>query len=113
MKVSSSQQADLYGQVHPTETEEYVSSALTKFNEFQLSGAAKDASIQCPKLLTDTMKLKFLRAEVFHVEVSEQTEKVIVCCSHETIIFSVPSKPSTNIGSDASKFLVRTAPFVR
>lgn len=81
MKAVLSSQADMYGQIHPNETEEYVADALSKFNEYQLCGAAREASLQCPKLLTNAMKLKFLRAEVFHVEVSVQTKLQYPCFS--------------------------------
>jgi CRAL/TRIO domain len=60
---------DVYGQVHPDETEASIASALAAFDEeSNFHGAALEARQRCPKLvLTREFQLAFLRAEVFDV----------------------------------------------
>ena len=67
---------DVYGQVHPVETDEMVARKLRAFQEEldKLPSDAKQSVLQaqekCPNLLTDDFKLMFLRSVVFNVDVS-------------------------------------------
>jgi hypothetical protein len=64
---------DIYGQVHPMETDELISSSLRKFDlavNLLRNDVVAVAERKCPHLLTPSFKLLFLRCEVFHVDVS-------------------------------------------
>lgn len=67
---------DMYGQVHPDETPELISSSLSKL-EVELSQLPSDnkkaweqAKERCPDLVDDKHKLMFLRCEVFAVDLA-------------------------------------------
>jgi len=67
---------DVYGQVHPVETEELISrkqkefeEELEKIPEAEKENAMK-AQEKCPSLLTNDFKLKFLRCEVFNADLA-------------------------------------------
>lgn len=80
--VTAGKTPDLYGQVHPDETDEMVAAKLQALDEqvakLLLTDNKKDASleplrqaqIKCPHLLTRDFKLMFLRCEVFNADVS-------------------------------------------
>ena len=67
---------DVYGQVHPEETEEMITQKMITFDEEveKLPAASKKSILQaqekCPDLLTKDFKLMFLRSEVFNADVS-------------------------------------------
>jgi hypothetical protein len=68
---------DVYGQVHPIETEDLIArkqkefeDELEKIPESEKQNMLK-AQEKCPDLLTDDFKLKFLRCEVFNSDVSQ------------------------------------------
>ena len=72
----NSQDADVYGQYYPQETEALIEESLTAFQE-ALEKIPEDekqalcqATEKCPELLTDNFKLMFLRCEVFDIDVS-------------------------------------------
>jgi hypothetical protein len=64
---------DIYGQIHPMETDELISSSLRQFDlavNLLRNDVVAVAERKCPHLLTPPFKLLFLRCEVFHVDVS-------------------------------------------
>jgi CRAL/TRIO domain len=64
---------DVYGQVHPIETEELLNKSLEEFEKqlrlipSDISGAALMAEEMCPEIVSRDFKICFLRAEVFRV----------------------------------------------
>jgi hypothetical protein len=73
---------DIYGQVHPVETDELISSSLRKFDlavNLLRNDVVAVAERKCPHLLTPSFKLLFLRCEVFHVDVSVWTMGQELC----------------------------------
>jgi CRAL/TRIO domain len=64
---------DVYGQVHPIETEELLNTSLAEFERQlravspDMSGAALMAEEMCPDIVCRDFKICFLRAEVFRV----------------------------------------------
>jgi len=78
-KIATNQQPDEYGQIHVAETLELVQTSLAQFDQAEAAIVAKkhstptalqQAHSQCPHLLTNDFKLKFLRAEVFNVKLA-------------------------------------------
>lgn len=68
--------AELYGQVHPIETPELISKSLRKLEE-EIDGMPADkkanwekAAERCPELTDERHQLKFLRCEVFNVDLA-------------------------------------------
>lgn len=79
-------EADQYGQVHPKETADLISSKL-KDLEVELAKirteqktAYEEAKIKCPELLTSDFKLMFLRCEVFNTYVSDWKQVTTLLC---------------------------------
>ena len=76
MLTPKTKEEDVYGQVHPIETNVFVSEKLAAFQEElgKIPRHEKEevcaAEVKCPKLLTADFKLMFLRCEVFNVDVS-------------------------------------------
>lgn len=70
------QRIDVYGQVHPEETDDLISKCLRDFDDAvniipdKKKRCVMEAEKQCPDLLTSSFKLMFLRCEVFQVDVS-------------------------------------------
>jgi len=74
------QVADVYGQVHPAETPELIQTKLAEFDnavaELLARNQEKDSTSlcraieKCPDQLTNDFKLKFLRCEVFNVDLA-------------------------------------------
>lgn len=80
------QVADVYGQLHPTETPELIAQKLIEM-ELEIAKLQRLAAVdtngnqnclqlsiaqeRCPELLTDDFKLMFLRCEVFNANVSK------------------------------------------
>lgn len=66
---------DIYGQVHPNETEELIAAKIREFESVveKISDKKKkcllQAQIRCPELLTDDFKLCFLRCDLFDAKV--------------------------------------------
>lgn len=81
---------DIYGQVHPQETDSLVQQSLHEFDAAvdRLADSAKRATLsaqkKCPELLTPSFKLLFLRCEVFHIKVRRN------CSGYPTIFFCRP-----------------------
>lgn len=74
--VVTSSSVDIYGQKHPIETNEMIRKALRDFDDLlqdhipnNKKKSVLDAQRHCPELLTDSLKLMFLRCECFKVEV--------------------------------------------
>jgi hypothetical protein len=74
--VATSSSVDIYGQKHPIETNEMRRKALRDFDDLlqdhipnNKKKSVLDAQRNCPELLTDSLKLMFLRCECFKVEV--------------------------------------------
>ena len=72
----TSSTADLYGQKHPIETDEMIQNAIRDFDDLlqnriphNKKKSVLDAQRNCPELLTDSLKLMFLRCECFKVDV--------------------------------------------
>jgi hypothetical protein len=76
MTSTNDQTPDVYGQVHPVETQELIAIKLKEFVEevAKLPDdkvlCLKQAQDICPHLLDDDFKLIFLRCEVFNADVS-------------------------------------------
>ena len=75
-EVTKGSKADVYGQFHPIETPDMISSKLAEF-EREIKKLPEDvkkslleAEEKCPDLVTDKFKLIFLRSEVFNADVS-------------------------------------------
>jgi hypothetical protein len=73
------QKPDMYGQVHPVETEEFIVqkrigflAEIEKLPESAKS-SLRQAQEKCPELLTDDFQLMFLRCEVFNIQVRSDT----------------------------------------
>jgi CRAL/TRIO domain len=72
----SSQEPDIYGQVHPVETPELIESKLAEFEEeVEKIPLGKRESLllaqeKCPDQLTRAYKLKFLRADTFNAKLA-------------------------------------------
>lgn len=73
---TTSSSVDIYGQKHPIETNEMIRTALRDFDDLlrddipnNKKKSVLDAQRNCPELLTDSLKLMFLRCECFKVEV--------------------------------------------
>ena len=72
------QKPDVYGQLHPLETEDLVYQKRKEFEDelAKIPHGQKKCLLQaqekCPQLLNDDFKLKFLRCEVFNADVSER-----------------------------------------
>ena len=70
-------EADIYGQIHPNETQALIAETLEEFDDAvakipdEEKGNLWEAERRCPQLLTDDFKLMFLRCEVFNVDVSD------------------------------------------
>lgn len=70
------QKPDMYGQLHPVETDEMIAEKLIEFEEEikKLPEDSKQSLLQaeekCPELVTEKFKLIFLRSEVFNADVS-------------------------------------------
>ena len=76
-EATAGQIPDVYGQVHPEETIDFISKKRKEL-EFELEKipAAEKTNLaqaqeKCPELLSDAFKLKFLRSEVFNADVSK------------------------------------------
>ena len=78
-QATAGQVPDVYGQVHPVETPELIQTKLAEFdnavaelvrNEEKDNTSLCRAVEKCPELLTKDFKLKFLRCEVFHVDLA-------------------------------------------
>ena len=75
-EVTEGQIPDVYGQVHPTESDELLVTKLRDLEaELGLIPTADKADwmqamAKCPELVADDSKLKFLRCEVFNADVS-------------------------------------------
>jgi hypothetical protein len=75
-EATKGQQADVYGQLHPVESEELIAAQRQKFeDELDLMTSDKKKSLlqaqeTCPQLLTDDFKLLFLRCEVFNAKLA-------------------------------------------
>jgi hypothetical protein len=74
--VVTSSSADIYGENHPIETNEMIRKALRDFDNLlrdhipsHKKKSVLDAEKNCPELLTDSLKLMFLRCECFKVDV--------------------------------------------
>ena len=72
----SSSSVDVYGQKHPTETEELLHNALRDFDDTLQNHVPKnkkksvlDAQRKCPELITNSFKMMFLRCECYKVDV--------------------------------------------
>lgn len=69
-------EADIYGQLHPVESDALIVEKLQEFAEEvkKLPEETKQSLLQaeekCPELVTDKFKLIFLRSEVFNADVS-------------------------------------------
>ena len=68
--------ADVYGQLHPVETNEMIVEKLIEF-EAEIKKLPEDvkkslleAEEKCPDIVVDGFKLVFLRSEVFNADVS-------------------------------------------
>ena len=67
---------DVYGQVHPEETDDMIAQKLRAFEEeveklpADTKKSIQQAQEKCPELLTKEFKLMFLRSEVFNADVS-------------------------------------------
>ena len=74
--VTAGMTPDVYGQVHPVETDEMVAQKLAAFEEElqklpeDAKKSLKQAEEKCPELINKEFKLMFLRAEVFNADVS-------------------------------------------
>lgn len=75
-KAKADDSGDVYGQVHPEESERFCTEKLMEFDA-QLEALPKsdkgnvcEAEARCPELLTPSFKLMFLRCDVFQVDVS-------------------------------------------
>lgn len=66
---------DIYGQQHPIESDELIERSIAQFDENVAHLSEKKrtsvsrAEDECPELLTNDLKLMFLRCEVFNAEV--------------------------------------------
>lgn len=75
-EVTEGQIPDVYGQVHPIESDELLVAKLRDLEEELGLIATEDkthwmqAMAKCPELVADDSKLKFLRCEVFNADVS-------------------------------------------
>lgn len=87
----------LYGQVHPHETPELLEHKLKALEEelVQTTNLKKrqgydQAVSKCPEQLTNDFKLRFLRCEVFNVQVSDviQEERLLAC-----LLYHLASSP--------------------
>jgi hypothetical protein len=73
------QKPDMYGQVHPMETEEFIAQKrIDFFAEIEklpesAKASLKEAQAKCPGLLTADFQLMFLRSEVFNAQVRTDT----------------------------------------
>ena len=76
MKETKGKKGDVYGQVHPEESMEFRLAKLKDFDSVLARVPASEktnvfeAETRCPELLTASFKLKFLRCDVFDVDVS-------------------------------------------
>ena len=72
-EATAGQVPDIYGQVHPVETDDLIAEKLVAFDEEVEKLTDKEFVVQaqekCPQLLTKEFKLLFLRAEVFNADV--------------------------------------------
>lgn len=72
--LNESDEPDMYGQVHPKETEELIAEKLAEFDAQvdQVPASEKESVLmameKCPDQLTNEFKLQFLRCEVFKTE---------------------------------------------
>lgn len=68
---------DVYGQIHPTETEALMQKSLHDFHAVlehvpnKKKHNALQAIMKCPEMITDSFKLMFLRCECYNTEVSQ------------------------------------------
>ena len=83
---------DIYGQKHPIETDQMIQNKLRQFDAFlqnripdDKKKSVLDAQRKCPELLTDSLKLMFLRCECFNVEVHCYRNVLFVCLSAKPI----------------------------
>lgn len=72
-EATQGQVPDVYGQVHPVETDELIERKLREFDEEVEKLPDKrnilSAQEKCPQFLTTEFKLMFLRSEVFNADV--------------------------------------------
>ena len=70
-------ETDLYGQRHPIENDQLITSKLKEFEDEvdkipeAEKGSLLQAQSKCPSLLVDDFKLMFLRCEIFNADVSK------------------------------------------
>lgn len=73
-EATKGQTPDIYGQVHPIETQDLIQTKLKEFQDHVSQIPDKTALMKalekCPDQLTDEFKIMFLRAEVFNADVS-------------------------------------------
>lgn len=74
-EVTRGAKADIYGQLHPVETADVITTKLEEFHR-EIKKLPEDtkkwlmeAEERCPELVTDDFKLIFLRSEVFNADV--------------------------------------------
>lgn len=122
---------DIYGQKHPIETDQKIQNKLRHFDDFLQSRipddkkkSVLDAQRKCPELLTDSLKLMFLRCECFNVEVHCYRSVPICLCvcetnnrftHHSSMPINVsygswPSSDMSSIGKNAWKHLAQCMP---
>ena len=82
--VTAGMTPDMYGQVHPEETDDMIAQKLELFEqELQkvpenAKKSLRQAEAKCPDQLTKDFKLMFLRSEVFNADV----RLMFVVCRH-------------------------------
>jgi hypothetical protein len=83
-EATNGQTPDMYGQLHPLETEELITSKLLALKDEisklpdDTTTAWKQALEKCPQLVDTDFQLQFLRCEVFNADVSTVGTDVVV-----------------------------------